>query len=285
MIRCLFSIALLTSFSINVFSQEIPITILEEGHILTQVQVNDSTTANFILDTGAGAIVISSKLYEKIKETTEPAGHFTGFRHDGDRLNGELFTISSLSLRDYKVEGLKAGVYPPLDNYGIDGLLSLKFFENQAFSINYLENKLSILNKDQLARVEANSSPIEIGLIQHEDVLIDMLVPLCINDVLLKAVFDTGSGHSLYLVNPFFASRLGADTSMLENSMYTTPISGNTLTDYKFESTLSICGQETMEKSILFREGLIYESLVGSGLFKDGVITIDIPNSRMFFQK
>ena len=48
-------------------------------------------------------------------------------------------------------------------------------------------------------------------------------------------------------------------------------------------NSVSYCGTSVSASSVgtIFREGLIYEGLIGSGMFKDKILTIDIPNKRM----
>ncbi|MEP0273165.1 MAG: retropepsin-like aspartic protease [Ekhidna sp.] len=284
MIRMI-TVTLATMFFIQISAQVHPITILEEGHILVSLKVNDSIPANFILDTGAGITVMSSKFFNKISENSPPEGFFTGFRHDGDRLDGELFSVKSIDLGGYVRNDIVGGVYPPLDNYGIDGLLSMTFFKDKAFTIDYQNQKIRLLSDDELKSIAANSPSVPLSLNQKSDVSLDISIPICVNgEFTVDAEFDTGSGHELFLINPYFMNDLGIDSSKLTSSIYTTPISQKKLTDYSSEQKLGICGtgSEYQKKSVLFREGLIYEALIGSGLFSDKSITIDIPGKRFF---
>ncbi|MEQ9405737.1 MAG: aspartyl protease family protein [Cyclobacteriaceae bacterium] len=277
--------ALILSISSAQFliAQEYPIIILEEGHILVGVTLNDSIQANFILDTGAGAVVLSSKTFDKIARSAEKSGFFTGFRHDGDRLDGELFKIPSIKLGSYEKTDILTGVYPPLDNYGIDGLISLKFFEDQPFTIDYKNSVLRLISKEKVAEQASNNTVLPISLNRIGEISLDMNIIICVNEQLeVSAEFDTGSGHGLFLVNPYFMKELGIDSSEVIQQTYTTPISGRTLTDYVFsEGQAGICSDGTgMKQPLIFREGLIYEALIGSGLFKEKAITIDISGKQ-----
>ncbi|MEP5610980.1 MAG: retropepsin-like aspartic protease [Cyclobacteriaceae bacterium] len=286
----IYLIAMILLIGLHVKAQEYPMMVLEEGHILVEVKLNDSIKANFILDTGAGAIVLSSKTFSRVKETSKEAGYFTGFRHDGDRLDGEIFSIPSLAFGEYKMQNILVGVYPPLDDFGIDGLLSLKFFENKPFTLDYKNQKIKLLRNDDLEELATKNTVIPLSPDVKEDISLDVHIPICINGELeVSAEFDTGSGHSLFLVNPYFLKKLALDSASLTSKVYTTPIAGRTLNDYVAPiNSVAVCTDESIrwnEKPTIFREGLIFEALIGSGLFKDRAITIDIPGKRMIIHQ
>ncbi|WP_436516990.1 retropepsin-like aspartic protease family protein [Ekhidna sp. To15] len=267
------------------YSQEIPLTILEGGHIVVSLKVNDTIPANFILDTGAGVTVMSSGFFKKISNNAEESGFFTGFRHDGDRLDGELYAINSIDLGGFVQKNIIGAVYPPLDDYGIEGLLSMTFFRNKAFTIDYRNQTLRLLSKAEVDDIASNYESVPISLHQKGDASLDISIPVCVgNKVTVNAEFDTGSGHELFLLNPYFMNQLELDSAQLPSRIYTTPIQKRSLKDYSADQALTICDANlpVVTKTVLFREGLIYEALIGSGLFKDKSITIDIPGRRFF---
>ncbi len=269
----------------RVFAQEIPLTILDGGHIIVSLKVNDTIPANFILDTGAGVTVMSSSFFNKISSTAKEIGFFTGFRHDGDRLDGELYSINSIELGGFEQTNIIGAVYPPLDEYGIEGLLSMTFFRKKAFTIDYQNQKLRLLSKAEVDDIASNYKSVPISLHQKGDASLDISIPVCVdNKITVNAEFDTGSGHELFLLNPYYMNHLGLDSTRVPSNTYTTPIQKRRLKDYSSPLELTICNsnQPAVSKTVLFREGLIYEALIGSGLFKDKSITIDIPGRRFF---
>lgn len=270
------------------YAQEFPLFITEHGHILTEVTLNDTLKANFVLDTAAGITVLSAKTFEKVKDIAEETGYFTGFRHDGDRITAPIYQIPSISISDITQRNVSIGVYPPLDDYGIDGLISLTFFEEKPFSIDFRNKTLSLMNSQELSQLAENSTVLPISLQKKAGVSLDIFIPICLNNrVEVLAEFDTGSGYGSFLINPYYIKKLGLDESEAETRSYTTPISQTKLTDtiYSLDS-IGICsGENTPQQTdaaVTFRENLIYEALIGSALFKDRKITIDIPGQRFF---
>lgn len=274
-------------FALNAsYAQEYPLYLTEGGHILTEVTLNDTLKANFVLDTAAGVTVLSAKTFKKVKAAAEETGYFTGFRHDGERLSMPVYQIPSISIDDITQQDVTIGVYPPLDDYGIDGLISLTFFEEKPFSIDFRNKTLSLVNSQELAHLAESSTVLPISLQQKAGVSLDIFIPICLNNkVEVLAEFDTGSGYGSFLINPYYIKKLGLDESEAETQSYTTPISKTELTDtiYSLDS-IGICLDEIAlhqtDATVTFRENLIYEALIGSALFKDKKITIDIPGRR-----
>ena len=270
----------------QIHSQEFPIHVIEEGQIIVQVTLNDSISVNFILDTGAGINVLSGKIYEKIKTTTYESGFITGFRHDGDRLDGKLYTIPSIAIGSQKVMNSETCVFPPLDAMGIDGLLSLKFFENKLFAIDYASNKLIFFNENDFKETIKNKTKIPIELINHGDRILDMMIPITLNEnTKLYALFDTGSGHNTIILHPYYLEKLKLKSEILNESSYKKMISGEQKRQWITEiNTLKLTGSDKIvnQPTILFKEDLIYEGLIGSRLFADGKIFFDIENKTLY---
>lgn len=273
-----------------VSAQEYPIFITDEGHILVQVRLADSLTGNFILDTGAGANVLSEKMFTRIQSQAQKTGYFTGFRHDGDRLDGPVYKIPYLAIGDIYQHAPIVGVYPPLDDFGIDGLLSLKFFEDKPFTIDYVNQKL-IFHATSLSVNESNKRiTLPLSIYQHTNVLLDIFLPIRLNDnVEVLAEFDTGSGFDGYIINTNYIQDLGLDTTKVTYQPYTTQLSGEHRTDHIYElESIAVGGVDNAlhknNVNAIFREGLIYNALIGSGFFKNRSITIDIQNRILIVQ-
>lgn len=282
------ALMLLVSLQLS-YSQPLPLSITDNGFIFVDVTINDTVKSKFLFDTGGGLTVLSGKLYEKIKATTKPGGIFTGFRHDGGRLDAELFSIPSLSMGSITQKNVAAGVYPPLDEYGIEGIISLKTIENHPVIIDLKNKTLTIIDKEALKDLGAVEIPIK--LISQLDIALDMFIPLCINgSVTVDAEFDTGSGYDALLLNPYYMKSLGIDSSASEKREYRSPVNGTVTIDRMATlSAVELCGSLTLVKGenirAVFREKIIYQGLVGSGMFKDRAFVIDIPGKRLLVLK
>lgn len=265
-------------------AQEYPIHIMEEGHIIIQVQLTDSITGNFVLDTGAGVTVLSGKLFNKVSSQAKKKGYFTGYRHDGDRLDGEVYEIPALAVGAIQQFRPVVGIYPPLDAMGIDGLLSLKFFEDKPFSIDFKNRSIAFIDNEQSLVLAKNNTALPLELYQHTNVMLDIFIPITINDSTeVLAEFDTGSGYDAYIVHTGYLNDLNLNPTEGRPQTYETQLSREKREDVIHTvNSIAIGEGEGMVRltdvAVIFREGLIYNALVGSGMFKNKIITIDIPN-------
>ena len=254
-------------------AQTYPITISEEGFIFVEVSLNDSVKSNFVLDTGAGIVVVSNKLFQKLDGSLDRLSVGTGFRSLGDRVDLPTYLLPSISIGDYKKEDMKIGVFPMLDDYGIEGLISLKMFENQPFTIDFKNSKLILNSRSEIENMSGDRIPVKFN--RMTDLVLDMFIPVCLNDsITLDAEFDTGSGYITLYINSYFIDKLGLDPASL------TP-TGDGMDGVI--SNVSICGSDVsvQNKSAQFKDKLIYEGLIGSAIFKDKILTIDIPGEQI----
>ncbi len=277
------TLLLLLGALLNAFGQKsISLQITDNGYIFVKATVNDSITGNFLLDTGGGAHVLSGKYFERIKNVAKSAGYFTGFRHNGERLDSEIYSISALAIDGHQQLNPYIGYYAPLDEYGMDGIISLKMFENQPFTIDFKSKQLIIETPESLKKLEASAELIPFTVQQYRDKALDIFIQVCVNGVSIEAEFDTGSGYNTLLVNPFFMDKMGVKKEDCRERVHDKE---KNLKDYFAQiPTGALCAVPYVagkDVSVTFREGLIYEGLIGSGWFKDKALTIDIPNRRM----
>jgi len=270
----------------NTFGQKvIPLQITDNGFIFVKTTLNDNITGNFLLDTGAGMHVLSGKYFEKVKSSAKSAGYFTGFRHNGERLDTEIYTIPSVAIDGYEQENPYIGYYPPLDEYGMDGIISLKMFENQPFTIDFKNKQLILESPESLKKLAENAGIIPFTVQQYRDKALDIFIKVCVNGVPVEAEFDTGSGYNALMINPFFMEKMNIKKEECREQIQNKE---QNLKDYFAQIPAGgVCSVPTVagkDVTIMFREGLIYEALIGSGWFKDKALTIDIPNQRMLVQ-
>ncbi len=268
---------------LNTFGQKtIPLEINNNGYIFVKATLNDSIAGNFLLDTGGGMHVLSGKYFERVKSSVKSAGYFTGFRHNGERLDAEMYTIPSLAIEGLRQENPYTGYYAPLDEYGIDGIISLKMFENQPVTIDFKNKQLVLETTESLKKLEKTAELIPFTVQQYRDKALDIFIKICVNGVEVEAEFDTGSGYNTLLINPFFMEKMGVQKEDARERIHDKEKNWK---DYFVQIPAgTVCAAPAVagkDVTVTFREGLIYEALIGSGWFKDKALTIDIPNRRM----
>jgi len=284
---------LLFSFHSNTFSQDTILMHVTDGRgfLIVDVLVNDSIEAKFILDTGGGLEIVSGDFFNRIKDSAVPEGIFTGFQSVGSRVDLELFRIPSIQIGNHKVEDIIIAPFPPLDQLtGISGLISMKMFEKMAFTIDIAGEKLILETDRSLKEIAKQAESITIYEHKQINITLDIFVPVRLNDKIdIMAEFDTGSGLDLIMLNPYYLKTLNIDTlsddvtiSIFKN------IYGHDQSRYITSlPSVGITGSTLIHKEnveVTFMEELIYEGLIGSGLFRNNLLTIDYPNRRILIR-
>ena len=257
----------------------IPLEIDDGGYLYVHVRVADSIDARLLLDTGAGINTLSDAILQRLGDRARVAGTHTGTRHNGERITGGVWTVPALTLGALRKRDVVVGRFAPPR---ADGMLSMGFFRDQPFTLDLRAGTLTLESASQLREIASNAASIPIRLKPNGPFELDFFVRLCIGDsVTAEAEFDTGAGFNMLMLQPAYMQRLGVtpDTKPrggLEYYAYST-----------FLPELHYCAApavRTEKQFVGFREGLIYEGLVGHGAFRDRRLTIDIPGRRMLAQ-
>ncbi len=129
--------------------------------------INDSIVGKFVLDTGIGVKLISKSLCEQLKCKIKSS--HTGKRMSGQDVTVPISEVKSMSFGSMRQTEVPVGVFDMeqlMPGTGIDGFLSLGFFKDNAFTVDY-KNKILTIESDsslQKAKVSGVTVPIQIDL-------------------------------------------------------------------------------------------------------------------------
>lgn len=274
-----YSFILVLFFSRVGAQTEIPIFIDDGGYIFLKVTINNTDTCLFMLDTGSGVTVLSEKLFSKYK--LKEAGLHTGTRHNGEQITGMLYKLPALSIGDFTKQNVITGSYSALQN--CDGLLSMDYFRDVPFTIDLINKKLITETPQSLNAIKQRAERIPITLKHNGKNELDFFVSICVNDsITANAEFDTGSGFNMFMLHPKYLDKLNIDLRNIKQQDYGYYIYSTTL------PLLAYCGSKNLQQQNVFagfKEGLIYEALIGSGMFRYSRLTINIPASEMLIRQ
>jgi hypothetical protein len=150
---------------------------------------------------------------------------------------------------------------------GIDGILSMKFFERQGVTIDFRSRTLTIENDSTLRVIRERAEVVPLYEQKYRDVALDVFVPLLFNgSVRVLAEFDTGSGIDV-LVHPFFMTVLQINTLAAEVTIQTyTRDDGQQQTTYATRlRTIELLPGKSIRMDnphVTFMQNLIYEGLI-----------------------
>ena len=254
----------------------VPLEVADGGYLYVRVRVADSIEAKLLLDTGAGINTLSESIMGRLGTLAREAGMHTGTRHNGERLTGPIWKVSSIALGAVAKRDVVVGRFAPPN---ADGMLSMDFFRDQPFTLDVARGTLTLETPASTTRIASRAAAIPIRLAPNGPHQLDFFVRVCIGDsVAAEAEFDTGAGFNMLMLHPSYMRRLGLapdgrERGALEYYVYST-----------FLRELHYCAApavRTTRQFVGFKQGLIYEGLVGHGAFREKRLTIDIPNRRM----
>ena len=254
----------------------VPLEVADGGYLYVRVRVADSIDAKLLLDTGAGINTLSETIMGRLGPRARDAGTHTGTRHNGERITGAIWTVPSITLGSATKRNVVVGKFSPQN---ADGMLSMDFFRDQPFTLDFARGTLVIETTSSTAKIASHAAVIPIRLTPNGPHELDFFVRVCVGDsVAAEAEFDTGAGFNMLMLQPSYMQRLGIapdgrERGALEYYVYST-----------FLPELHYCAApavRTTRQFVGFKQGLIYEGLVGHGAFRDTRLTIDIPNRRM----
>ncbi len=273
--KCYFIFILSLSISFVFAQTEIPLEIDDGGYIFLKVKINDKDTARFMLDTGGGVTCFSSVLLGKYN--LQKAGFHTGTRHNGEVITGTLYKLTSLSIGDFTKQNIIIGSFDALHN--CDGLLSMDYFRDIPFTIDFRSKRLIIETAETIAAISRKADKLPIQVQTNGKYEIGFFVTICVNDsISMKAEFDTGAGFNMLMLQTKYLSKLNINLKDQKKQDYGYYVYSTSL------PLLTYCGSVKLRQENIFvgfKEGLIYDALIGSGMFRDHKLTINIPGSEI----
>jgi len=267
---------------------QIPFTYFNETFMVLPVQINGSITQNFIFDTGIGVNLISKSICEQIHCKIE--GEYSGKRMSGQEIRIPMSSVDSLSIAEQELKNVPVGVFDveamiPQSNIG--GFLSLGFFKNLPYTVDYKNQNITFENSDSLEKIRSDGTRVSIVL-DAEGPALQIFMPLALPDnQRISVEVDTGS--QILILNDSFMKTLGVsadgpnvkrkdgkDETGHTYSRFFSNIKGNV---HLVQSTN--VGMENPE--VMFQK-IIYDGLVGHVFLSRFCVTYDLPNSEMIFR-
>ena len=267
---------------------------LIHGHLISIPVTVGGTPSRFILDTGIGVDLISTRLASRLKTPS------TGMTYTGQRMSGQDVTlpmsyIGNLTVGRHLQRFGICGVWDFKDFVpdtpafaAIDGFLGLHFFQNRPFTLDYRDKQLILETPLSLqARVESGIVvPLEID--DDQGVSLTVFAPLeVVGAGLAKVEVDTGS-DSLILQRRFMTAlgipESGPDVRVVNAKDETNFAFTRWFTKLRGDIRLNReVPLELHASRVMFQE-IIHDGLIGDDYLKHFIVTFDLAHSRMILQ-
>jgi hypothetical protein len=266
----------------------IPFKYLDDSIIVVPIKINESITRDFILDTGIGISMISKSLCDQFN--CQIVGSHTGKRMSGQVLTVPTSSVKSLALGSLQKINVSVGIididkFIPGSNIG--GFLSLGFFRDTPFTIDYGTKNIVLETKDSIKAIKVVGETVPVKL-DVDGEAVGVFIPLLLpNGEQIVAEVDTGS-QALILHERFMASlgfipndkrvrsRDGKDETGNIFKRYFTKISGRVQLPRAHK-----IGVDSID--VMFQK-IIYDGLVGHYFLSQFQVTYDLPKSEMIFR-
>lgn len=263
---------------------------LIEGNILMECTVNDTINGAFGFDTGGGIHIVSQPFLEKLN--AEYVNKFTGIQAHGAAVTVDMYKIASINMGDAIEKDALVAPFPGLENYGIDGILSLKLFQDHPFTIDFKNSKIIIENDASISEKIKTGNTVPLKLQIYRDYAIDFFGDFLIynengDSMLVELEIDTGRGYETKL-NTRYMDFFG----LTKEDEAVKKIPAHYIRSTKEEAMYYICNISKIaledarsaihnNPKVIFEDDLIYDGLIGISIWKDKLVTFDIPNKRL----
>jgi hypothetical protein len=269
-------------------SELVPFERYRNGHVITiPVLVGGSIPTRFVLDTGIGMNLVSTRLCERLG--CAPTGEVSsGRRMSGQVVSAPLTRLPSISVGSLRKEDVLAGMldfaaFVP-NGSGIEGFLAPPFFAPRAFALNSITRTLRVeLDGREAPRVRG-AAAVPVQIVREgraESYFVDLTLP---SGSVAHVEVDTGSDtlilHSRYMrelgVNPERADVRtveGKDETGHRYVRYFGPVRG----------TVRLAAAPTIlqhDPDVMFQE-IIYDGLLGDAFLRSYEVTYDFARSQI----
>ncbi|WP_235964418.1 aspartyl protease family protein [Pedobacter gandavensis] len=226
---------------------------------------------SFLFDTGGGETTISPEIARVLNKNTY--GSLTGFRMSGDiiktvKANGITMKIGHTEIFHPSVAVLDIMSLLPKEFPRIDGLISLKTFENQILTLDLARNTLYIESEKSAVNRIKGKQPIESrfanGLTGTE---LNIFIGIPKNNFSYWFLFDSGNSGPLLLSNET-ALQWGLRKSKLDSTIN--------------KSSVNILLGKSNFRAVPFFRDIIYEGVLNWDSMAKFVFTIDFKRKQVW---
>jgi len=263
---------------------------LEGDLIEVPVRLNGAREVRFVLDTGIGVTLVSRALCAELG--CEPAGGYVGRRMSGQEIHVPLARIGEIALGPHRrageVVGLVAlaGFVPP--GSAEQGFLSLTFFAEQPFTVDYGRGELTLEGEASLARRAASGAAAAVK-VERDGPSTALFLEVELGPS-LRALAEVDSGSQSLILDTRYLEPLGLSAS----SEGMRRVVGRDETGNEYERLFTRLAGSFHPRgapearwpapNAMFQK-IIHDGLVGTGFLKLHPVTFDLAGQRMIFAR
>ena len=259
-------------------------------HLVTvPVTVDGSVESRFVIDSGIGLTLLSASLADAIG--CAPTGAtFNGRRMSGQEVAVSLAAPTTLAFGGLERTDDRVGIFDtsgfPADFAGIGGFLSLAFFDETAFTVDYPNGVVELETPETLTERARNGRVLDVR-VERDGPSVTFHLPLTLpNGRSVDVEVDMGSGALI------LDERLAPELGIELDDPRVRRVDGTDETGHTYtRSFTTLAGSihptgapELVQKDpeVMFQR-IIYGGLVGDEFLRRFAVTFDVGGGRMIF--
>ncbi len=256
--------ALLFAVAATSQAEKIPLNSTDLG--LTIHAVVNGKPGTFLFDTGGGVSTISPQFAASIG--CKPWGQITGFRMQGEKLNGQRCDDAAVSIGKSQVHAetlmvLDYSALLPPNSPHIDGSLSLDLFPDKTLRFSYSGRTLDILTRPNDIQALRGKTPMQVRVVRDaQGAALTIDLPVKTRQGTAWFEVDSGNSSGLVLVGKHLAGLFGLSPEAEKQDVSISLADGTT-----FKGASKVLD-------------LILDGNLGTSFLEKNDIVIDIPGKR-----
>jgi hypothetical protein len=264
----------------------LPFEFLKDTFVVVEPSIGKFGSHRFLLDTGAGFDAISNSLCKKIGCKTH--GTLTGKRMRGDEITLALTNVESVEFAGIRKSAWEMGVTNLFDEIPpelgkLDGAISLRFFADQAFTIDFPKKQLVIESMASLKNRVERGTVVDARL--YSQLPKTLGVFLSVDAFGETGSFEVDTGNLTTILPQKHLKRLQIDLNSPETKVIRNKQMNRVYSKVEGKVNLSEASEIVQTDPQICFEDIIYDGVIGIDFFKDKVVTFDVPAKRVIFSK
>jgi len=228
------------------------------------------------------------------KFACKPERSHSGRRMSGQKLSMKITTVPSLEVGSCRQANVPMALwnldelFPKEQKYkGIEGFVSLNFFEKTAFTMDYQQKKMFIESPASLKQRLSAGFQVPVIVERKNGIETSISLPLSFsNGKTVLVEVDTGSG--CLILNEEYMKLFG----IAPDSPNLKKVAGKDETGHSYiryfcqlpaDISLKRAGNISQSKPNVMFQKIIHAGLVGDAFLRNFIVTYDLANNRMIF--
>jgi hypothetical protein len=254
--------------------------------------------ARFILETGLGLNLISKTFCEKIHCIPQTA--YSGNRLSGKKVDVPFTQLSAVSFGNITVKNVQTGVFDmtgfSMTYQGVDGFISLAFFGDQPFTIDYEHSFIIFENTKSLNTRENSGTSVPLKIVQDQmattaymPIAFASQAPASAKKIseAFRAQAEIDTGSEFTILNEKHIAKFHIKPADLKQIVSKDKSPSNPQRVATLSGTISPSGAPEMKQNnprVLFQK-MIYDGVIGDDFLRRFIVTFDVAHEKMILSK